>query len=116
MNSYRPPAPRAAFTLAAVAMTVLTLGLSVLPAKGIRRERRCRASASRAIPAAATASEEGMPIMVYGVRDKEQRCRRSVCPTRRRSMFRTSGRRKGNRFRAQLFPRRPHPQAGGGEV
>ena len=33
MNSYRAAAPRAAFTLAAVAMTVLTLGLSVLPAK-----------------------------------------------------------------------------------
>ena len=32
MNSYRPAAPRAAFTLAAVAMTALTLGLSVLPA------------------------------------------------------------------------------------
>ena len=72
MNSYRPPAPRAAFTLAAVAMTVLTLGLSVLPAKVDSGENAgAVASASRAIPAAATAAEEGMPIMVYGVRDKE---------------------------------------------
>ena len=73
MKSYQPAAPRAAFTLAAVAMTVLTLGLSVLPAKVNSGENSgAVASASRAIsPAAAAASEEGMPIMVYGVRDKE---------------------------------------------
>lgn len=72
MNSYRPAAPRAAFTLAAVAMTMLTLGLSVLPAKKSGENADAVASASRAVPvAAATASEEGMPIMVYGVRDKE---------------------------------------------
>ena len=71
MNSYRPAAPRAAFTLAAVAMTVLTLGLSVLPAKNSGENAGAVASASRAISPAAATSDEGMPIMVYGVRDEE---------------------------------------------
>jgi hypothetical protein len=73
MNSYRPATPRAAFTLAAVAMTVLTLGLSVLPAKVQSGENAgALASASRAVPpAAVSASGDGMPIMVFGVRDKE---------------------------------------------
>jgi hypothetical protein len=73
MNSYRPRTPRAVFTLAAVAMTVLTLGLSVLPAKlNSGQSAVALASASRAAsPAADSASADGMPIVVYGVRDKE---------------------------------------------
>jgi predicted RNA methylase len=73
MKSYRPAAPRAVFTLAAVAMTVLTLGLSVLPARvdsGAGTSALASASPGTS-PAAVAASGDGMPIMVYGVRDKE---------------------------------------------
>ena len=74
MNSYQAATPRAAITIAAVAMTVLTLGLSVLPAKVNPGESaNVIASASRAAApmTVANASDEGMPIVVYGVRDKE---------------------------------------------
>ena len=73
MNSYQAATPRTAITIAAVAMTVLTLGLSVLPAKLNPGERAdVLASASPAAPmTVANGSDEGMPIVVYGVRDKE---------------------------------------------
>ena len=73
MKSYQAATPRAAITIAAVAMTVLTLGLSVLPAKvNSGASAGALASASPAVPATASlASGDGMPIVVYGIRDKE---------------------------------------------
>ena len=73
MKSYQAATPRAAITIAAVAMTVLTLGLSVLPAKvDSRASTGALASApSAASPVADAASGVAMPIVVYGIRDKE---------------------------------------------
>ena len=75
MNSYQP-APtrvRAAISIAAVAMTALTLGLSVLPAKvNSGGNVGPIANASGAADAvASTTPADGMPIVVYGVRGRE---------------------------------------------
>ncbi len=73
MKSYQAATPRAAITIAAVAMTVLTLGFAVLPAKvssGGSADALASASGAASPVAGATASD-GMPIVVYGIRDKE---------------------------------------------
>ena len=73
MKSYQAATPRAAITIAAVAMTVLTLGLSVLPAKVYSggSTRAFAGPSNSAPPVAVAASGDGMPIVVYGIRDKE---------------------------------------------
>ena len=75
MNSYQAATPRArvAISLAAAAMTALTLGLSVLPATlNSGGNVDLVANASRAAATvASTAPGDGMPIFVYGVRGGE---------------------------------------------
>ena len=72
MKSYQAATPRAVTMIAAVAMTVLTLGLSVLPAKvNPSTSADVLASASSAAPMTAANEQGDGPIMVYGVRDKE---------------------------------------------
>ncbi len=75
MNSYQAATPRArtAISLAAAAMTALTLGLSVLPAKvNSGGNVGPVANASRAADTvASTTPGDGMPIVVYGVRGGE---------------------------------------------
>jgi hypothetical protein len=75
MNSYQASTPgaRAAIFIAAAAMTALTLGLSVLPAKvnsGADVGPIAKASGA-ADAAASTTPGDGMPIVVYGVRERE---------------------------------------------
>jgi hypothetical protein len=73
MKSYQARTPRAAISIAAVVMTALTLGLSVLPAK-VNTSGRID-SVANATPSAGRAASatlgEGMPIVVYGVREQE---------------------------------------------
>jgi hypothetical protein len=79
MNRYQAATPRArtAISLAAAAMTALTLGLSVLPAKEFRWNAGPSPEPPRAASTvASTAPGDGMPIVVYGVREGRQRCRR----------------------------------------
>ena len=75
MNSYQASTPRArtAISLAAAAMAVLTLGLSVLPAKvNSGGNVGPVAKASRAADTVASATPvDGVPIVVYGVRRGE---------------------------------------------
>jgi len=75
MNSYQASTPRARATisLAAAAMTALSLGLSVLPAKVDSGANAAPvANASRvADTVASTTPGDGMPIVVYGVRGGE---------------------------------------------
>ena len=76
MNRYQAATPRArvAISLVAAAMTALTLGLSVLPATlDSGASVGPVAHASRAAETvASTAPGEGMPIVVYGVREGER--------------------------------------------
>ena len=73
MNSYQAATPRTAISIAAVVMTALTLGLSILPAKvNSGEDGRTLVNASRTFgPAAGAIPGEGMPIVVYGVREQE---------------------------------------------
>jgi hypothetical protein len=73
MKSYQAATPRTAISIAAAAMTALTLGLSILPAKlNSGGNGESLINASRAFgPAAAAIPGEGMPIVVYGVREQE---------------------------------------------
>ena len=77
MNPYQASLPRAALSIAAVAMTAVTLGLSILPAK-IGNEGRVVVPAVEIaqgnIPPVEVAAAHGMPIVgtpivVYGVRE-----------------------------------------------
>ena len=73
MNSYQAATPRTAISLAAAAMAALTLGLSILPAKvnsGGNGGSLATASSTFG-PAAVAIPGEGMPIVVYGVREQE---------------------------------------------
>ena len=73
MKTYQAASPRVAISIAAVAMTALTLGLSILPANvKLGGNVDPLASASHgAGPAAVAASGEGRPIIVYGVREEK---------------------------------------------
>ena len=73
MNRYQAQLPRAAISIAAVAMTVLTLGLSILPAQmdkeGGRDVPAMEAARGDVVPA--VAARDGTPIVVYGFREQE---------------------------------------------
>jgi hypothetical protein len=73
MNRYQATTPRAAMMIAAVAMSALTLGLSVLPAilGSGNAETQLGAAASARPPKAADFVRHGTPIMVYGVREQK---------------------------------------------
>ena len=73
MNSYQASTPRAAISIAAAAMTALTLGLSILPAElNSGGNGGSLVDAPRTFgPAAVAIPGEGMPIVVYGVREQE---------------------------------------------
>ena len=88
MNRYQASLPRAAISIAAVAMTALTLGLSVLPAQ-IGNDGRVVAPgvdiARGNIPQVELAAAQGTPIVgtpivVYGYRDHETGLRRVHMP------------------------------------
>jgi len=83
MNSYETSSPRAVISIAAVAMTALTLGLSILPAgKSPDAHRQAVASeVSRGdIPAVDVAARDGAPIVVYGFRDYDNGLRKVSAP------------------------------------
>ena len=109
MNSYQASLPRAAITIAAVAMTALTLGLSILPAELGERQQASATDLSRSnLPAVEVAARDGAPIVVYGFREQETGLRKvhmpHVTPPAEA---------------AELIPRFsgcPHPQAGTGSV
>ena len=73
MNRYQATTPRAAMIIAAVAMSALTLGLSVLPA--IVGSGNAEAQLGNAVgarpPRATDVAGNGAPIMVYGVREQK---------------------------------------------
>jgi hypothetical protein len=84
MNSYQASTPRAraAISIAAAAMTALTLGLSVLPAK-VNSDGNVGPLVNAARAAATVASTtpgDGMPIVVYGVRGRETAMQRVRVP------------------------------------
>ena len=73
MKRFQAATPRAAMMIAAVAMSALTLGLSVLPAilgPG-NAETQLGAVAGVRPPKAADVAGIGTPIMVYGVREQK---------------------------------------------
>jgi hypothetical protein len=71
MNRYHAASPRAAMMLAAVAMTALTFGLTVLPAITDSGAPPARVEAAlHAVPTAGVA-RQGAPIVVYGVREQQ---------------------------------------------
>jgi len=73
MKTYQTATPRAAMMIAAVAMSALTLGLSVLPAilgPG-NAETQLGADAGAKAPKAADVARIGTPNMVYGVREQK---------------------------------------------
>ena len=69
MNRYQAATPRAALMIAAVAMSALTLGLSVLPAVlgSGNAEAQLGAAAGAKAPTAGGFGGNGAPLMVYGV-------------------------------------------------
>ena len=71
MKRYQAATPRAAMMIAAVAMSALTLGLSVLPAAlgNGEPEARLGAAAVATAPAAAGTAGNPMTITVHGVRE-----------------------------------------------
>lgn len=73
MKRYQVATPRAAMMIAAVAMSALTLGLSVLPAiLGLGdAETHLGAAAGAKAPTAAGIAGHGTPIIVYGVREQK---------------------------------------------
>ena len=83
MNSYETSSPRAVISIAAVAMTALTLGLSILPA-GKSPDAHLPAVASEVsrgdIPAVDVAARDGAPIVVYGFRDYDNGLRKVSAP------------------------------------
>lgn len=81
MNSYQASLPRAAISIAAVTMTALTLGLSILPAELGGRQQVPATEVSRGnIPAVEVAAREGTPIVVYGFREHETGMRKVHMP------------------------------------
>ena len=73
MNRYQAATPRAPLMIAAVAMSALTLALSVLPASwasGGHETRLGAAAGANALPAAGSGGE-ATPIVVYGVREQK---------------------------------------------
>ena len=87
MNSYETSSPRAVISIAAVAMTALTLGLSILPAeKGpdARFHSVANSVASEVsrgdIPAMDVAARDGAPIVVYGFREYDNGLRKVSAP------------------------------------
>ena len=76
MNRYQAPLPRVALSIAAVAMTVVTLGLSILPAK-VGNGRVVVPAVEIAqgnvpavdVDAARGTPIVGTPIVVYGYRE-----------------------------------------------
>ena len=83
MNRYQAHLPRAAISIAAVAMTVLTLGLSILPAQMSKEGSRAIPAMELArgdVPAAEVAAREGTPIVVYGFRGQETGLRKVHAP------------------------------------
>lgn len=88
MNRYQAQLPRAAISIAAVAMTVLTLGLSILPAQLSKEGGRAIPAMELArgnVPAAEVAARNGTPIMgtpivVYGFRGQETGLRKVNAP------------------------------------
>ena len=88
MNRYEAFLPRAAFSIAAVAMTAVTLGLSILPAKiGSDAPLVLPAVdiAQGNVPPVEVAAAHGTPIMgtpivVYGYRDHETGLRKVHMP------------------------------------
>ena len=83
MNRYQAPLPRAAISIVAVAMTALTLGLSVLPAQ-IGNDGRVVAPgvdiARGNVPPMDVAAAHGTPIVVYGYRAEETGLRKVRMP------------------------------------
>ena len=87
MNPYQASLPRAAVSLAAVAMTALTLGLSVLPAK-IANDGRVVAPAVEIargnVPPVEIGAHGtpivGTPIVVYGYRQQDTGLRKVHMP------------------------------------
>lgn len=83
MNSYQSQLPRAAISLAAVAMTALTLGLSILPAQTSKEGGRQvpAVDVARAdVPATEVGARDGTPIVVYGFRGQETGLRKVHAP------------------------------------
>ena len=72
MNRYQASMPRAVMMIAAVAMSALTLGLSVLPAKlaSDGYEARLQAASRASASATTDVARGGAPIVVYGVREQ----------------------------------------------
>lgn len=73
MKRYQAAMPRAAMMVAAVALSALTLGLSVLPAilGSGNAEAQLGAAAGARPPKAADVAGNGAAIMVYGVREQK---------------------------------------------
>jgi len=68
MNRYQPSSPRAIIGIAAVAMSALTLGLSVLPAILESGGHQARIEAAMRAAPTADVARGGAPILVQGVR------------------------------------------------
>ena len=73
MKRYQAATPRAAMMVAAVALSALTLGLSVLPAilGSGNAEAQLGAAAGARQPKAADVAGNGAATMVYGVREQK---------------------------------------------
>ncbi len=83
MNSYQTTSPRAVISIAAVAMTALTLGLSVLPAEtssGARQQVVAKEISRGNIPAVGVSARDGSPIVVYGFREHDSGLRKVSVP------------------------------------
>ncbi len=70
MNRYPASLPRATIAVAAVAMTALTLGLSVLPAALPSAGHEAPFPAAAVDALATDAARHVAPIVVYGVREQ----------------------------------------------
>jgi len=87
MNSYETRSPRTVISIAAVAMTALTLGLSILPA-GKSPDARFHSVADSVasevsrgdIPVVDVAVRDGAPIVVYGFREYANGLRKVSAP------------------------------------
>jgi hypothetical protein len=73
MKRYQAATPRAAMMIVAVAMSALTLGLSILPAAlgSGSAETQAGVAASARPSNAADVAGSGSPIVVYGVRGQK---------------------------------------------
>ena len=82
MKTYSSSTPRVAITVAAAAMTAITLGLSVLPATmNTTGARPAFTNVSHNLGSTAGAIPgDRMPIVVYGVREQETAMQRLEVP------------------------------------